>query len=86
MDSQQLHSSRESDRSPEIEKWAFDCKIREREITIKERELVTREGELPKQAEQVIARWKSPLFVAIFAAAIAGAECGLLCTLTEMLK
>jgi GH24 family phage-related lysozyme (muramidase) len=62
-----------ADNTFEREKWAFDCRLREREISVKEREQSTKEGDLAlKQSEQAGAHWKSPLVVAILAAAVAG--------------
>ncbi|MEK6335297.1 MAG: trypsin-like peptidase domain-containing protein [Acidobacteriota bacterium] len=60
-------------KSVEREKWEAEKAFREREVTIKEKELATREAELEiKRNEQGVSRWRSPLVVAIIAAAMAG--------------
>lgn len=51
----------------EREKWAADLRLREREFDLRQAEL-----EL-KRAEQRQSRWRSPLTVAVFAAALAAA-------------
>lgn len=56
----------------EQEKWAAERAFREREIAISERDQRTKEAQLAlAQKEQAASRWKSPLVVAIFAAAVA---------------
>lgn len=57
----------------EREKWRTEVAFREREMTLKEKghELALAELQL-KEVEQQASRWKSPLIVAIFAAAVAG--------------
>ena len=56
----------------EAAKWQFEKAARERELHLKEREQSTREGELElKRSEQSSARWRSPLVVGVFAAAVA---------------
>jgi hypothetical protein len=56
------------------EKWAADLKLRGREVAVKEREQTTREEDLKlRQAEHAASRWRSPVVVAIFAAAVAAA-------------
>jgi hypothetical protein len=58
--------------SLEREKWAAERAFREREIAVDEREQVTKEAQLAlAQKEQAASRWKSPLVVAILAAAVA---------------
>ena len=54
-------------------KWHAECLFREREVAVKEREQAGKAEELLlKKAEQAAALWKSPLVVAILAAAVAG--------------
>jgi GH24 family phage-related lysozyme (muramidase) len=70
--------------SLEREKWLADVTFREREIALKEKTHDVTLAELRlKQAEQAASRWKSPLVVAIFAAAIAGASNALLSYLSS---
>lgn len=63
----------DDDSSFEREKWRSEVAFREREMALKEKghDLALAELQL-KQAEQQASRWKSPLIVAIFAAAVAG--------------
>src|SRR5262249_55523599 len=56
----------------EKEKWRADLEIRQREISLKERDQDNRDAEIQlKREEQASAKWRSPLVVAIFAAAAA---------------
>src|SRR5262245_36257538 len=58
----------------EREKWRADLELRQREIALKEREQANREAETElKRVEQASSKWRSPLVVAIFAAAVAAA-------------
>lgn len=58
----------------EREKWQFDKQVREREIAIREREQATKESDLLiRQKEHAASRWRNPLTVAVFAAAVAAA-------------
>jgi hypothetical protein len=57
----------------ELEKWRFERECRERELALKEREQTNKDAELElRRREQRAATWRSPLTVAIFAAAVAG--------------
>ena len=56
------------------EKWVAEVAFKERELALQERGQVTRESELQlKEREHRRATWKSPLFIAVLAAAIAAA-------------
>jgi hypothetical protein len=56
----------------DVDKWHFEKTVHERELSIKERDQSTREGELAlKRSEQESAKWRSPLVVGVFAAAVA---------------
>jgi GH24 family phage-related lysozyme (muramidase) len=68
-----LEKPPDDESSFEREKWRSDLAFRERELALKEKghEVALTELQL-KQAEQQASRWKSPLIVAIFAAAVAG--------------
>jgi hypothetical protein len=56
----------------EQEKWRADLALREREMALKEREQSNRDAEIDiKRAEQASSKWRSPLIVAILAAAAA---------------
>lgn len=58
----------------EREKWLADLELRKRELILKEREQQNRDAELElKKREQRTSAWRSPLTVAIFAAAAAAA-------------
>lgn len=59
--------------SSDHDKWEAEKAFRERELQIKERQQRVSEVDLElRQAERASALWKSPLVVAVFAAAIAG--------------
>ena len=68
-----------SDTSPQVdaleaEKWQFERECRLREVAVKEREQANRDSEVRlKEREIRASTWKSPLTVAVFAAAVAGA-------------
>jgi len=56
------------------EKWSAEFALRERELVLKEREQANNDAELElKRQDQASSRWRSPLVVAILAAAIAAA-------------
>jgi GH24 family phage-related lysozyme (muramidase) len=58
----------------ELERWEADRAFREREVAVREREQATRDAELALAREaHAAARWKSPVVVAILAAAVAAA-------------
>jgi GH24 family phage-related lysozyme (muramidase) len=60
--------------SLERERWEVERAFRERELVVKERECYLKEAELDiRKTEYAASRWKSPLIVAIFAAAVAAA-------------
>lgn len=68
-----LEQSQHSDSFFDREKWQAETAFREREIALKEKAHEATLAELRlKQAEHEASRWKSPLIVAIFAAAVAG--------------
>ena len=57
----------------ERERWETERAFRERELAIKEREQQSRDDEVALAKQQhASSRWKSPLIVAIIAAAVAG--------------
>lgn len=57
----------------EKEKWKADLAARERDFVLREREQVNRNEDVElKRNEQASSKWRSPLVVAILAAAIAG--------------
>ena len=61
----------------ELERWRFERECRERELALKEREQANKDAELElRRREQRAATWRSPLTVAIFAAAVAGIRQG----------
>jgi hypothetical protein len=56
----------------EREKWQGDMEMRRRELALKEREQSNKDAEIElKRAEQASSKWRNPLVVAIFAAAVA---------------
>jgi hypothetical protein len=56
----------------EREKWLVDVELRRRELDLQERDQKNRDSETElKRAEQQSSRWRSPVVVAIFAAAVA---------------
>ncbi|MEJ8850627.1 glycoside hydrolase family 75 protein [Variovorax rhizosphaerae] len=58
----------------DLERWEFEKSARQRELLAKEREQATKEAELKlKEAELNASRWRNPLVVGVFAAAVAGA-------------
>src|SRR5262245_27053335 len=58
----------------EREKWQAEIELKRREFELKEREQSRLEGEQElRRAEQAKSLWSSPLTVAVFAAAVAGA-------------
>lgn len=64
----------DSDSQLEREKWEVERAFREREVSLAERQFQIAQEELAlKHVEQASGRWRSPLVVAIFAAAVAGA-------------
>jgi hypothetical protein len=57
----------------ELERWRFERDCRLRELGLKEREQANRDADIElRRQEQRSATWRSPLTVAIFAAAVAG--------------
>jgi len=63
-----------SDTDFEREKWHADVELRQRELALKEREQANRDADIAlKQREQATSAWRSPIVVAIFAAAVAAA-------------
>src|SRR5262245_32470560 len=58
----------------EREKWRSEMNLRGRELDLKELEQATRDAEIDlKRKEQASSKWRSPLIVAILAAAVAAA-------------
>lgn len=58
----------------EREKWQAELELRRRELDLKEREQRNRDAEIElRRKEQASSAWRSPLTVAVFAAAIAAA-------------
>lgn len=65
---------REHPSTLDAQKWEVERGFREREIAVKEREQTLRETELDlRRKDQASSGWRSPLVVAIFAAAIGAA-------------
>jgi hypothetical protein len=63
----------EKDKTVDQDKWAAEQALRDREVTVKEREQRVREQDLAlRKSEIAKAAWRSPLTVAIIAAAVAG--------------
>jgi hypothetical protein len=61
------------DRTVDQDKWAAEQALRDREVTVKEGEQRVREEDLAlRKLEIAKAAWRSPLTVAIIAAAVAG--------------
>jgi hypothetical protein len=57
----------------ELERWRFERDCRQRELALKERDQANRDADIElRRHEQSGATWRSPLTVAIFAAAVAG--------------
>jgi hypothetical protein len=57
----------------EKEKWQTEVAAREREFVLREREQANRDADTElKRKDQATSKWRSPLVVAVFAAAIAG--------------
>lgn len=57
----------------ELERWHFERDLRLRELVLKEREQANRDAEIELRRNDLrSATWRSPLTVAIFAAAVAG--------------
>lgn len=71
----------------EREKWISDVELRKRELALKEREQQNRDAELElKEREHRTSAWRSPLTVAIFAAAAAAAGNGVVAVVNGSLQ
>ena len=71
----------------ETEKWRFERDCRIRELHLKEREQANRDAEVElRRNDQRTATWRSPLTVAIFAAALAGASNALVAVVNGSLQ
>lgn len=56
----------------EREKWRADLELRQRELALKERDQANRDADIEiRRRDQAISKWRSPLVVAVFAAAAA---------------